>query len=344
MWSSFAWPKKPTGAPAADTAATTASDWVLGRSSMLLQPRNPITDAHYTSLFYNAFATLPRGNGYAPGPWLIQDSRFDVVTTTMEQFRDDLDAELQVRAALPPGGGPVPEANQTWYQSDATASINYARATKAFADRADQTGMIKPTDELSSEMALATPIFLKGSTQFIVEFAGDFYDQGFVALGGDGVPHSETLGTIDWETVPPAAGGGTRIRWYGMPRNVDGDAAGTPDVQPLSVAPPDFDPGAGVRPWWNDGAVQRAHANATDPYIFAWGPVGTQDIRPRPIGYRPADAATGKAAIGAKQGHAYACRPRLIRIIIEATDQNSRLPEGQHIEMIFRLPDLVRKF
>jgi hypothetical protein len=180
-----------------------------------------------------------------------------------------------------------------------------------------------PLDQ-TREVALTTPIFLRGVTQFIVEFAGDFYDQGTPA-------DPEPLGTIDYVPLTPA-GSGTQIRWYGMPRDTDG-APGiqATDVQPLSVMPsasavPRFTPAAPPATGNNATVMKVRAANA--PYTFAWAPTVT--------GGDPV-AATLTPPAPAVAGNPNNVRPSLIRITIELSDANGRLPDGQRIEYVFNL-------
>jgi hypothetical protein len=342
-WTSFAWPKVPAGFTApANTVSEFASEWILGRSQILLQTRN-LAPGYWNALGAGAGAapgpSMNRPASYGGGPWTIQDSRYDVVNTTMEQFYDALDQYLD----LPTEPGPP-----YWWTPETANSFNYTRAAKPFTYRTDQANAAKPVAEMSTEMALATPIFMKGVTQFIVEFAGDFY----VQPTPDGTP--ERVGTLDWDEIPAAAGGGSRIHWYGFPRDVDGD--GVMDVNTIFAQPGLLTPGGtptGVR-WknpWTATAIEPYSPTAPPPmiehppvapqtnYIWAWGPMGDRDV--------PTNQVLGPGNIvitAAKQGHPYTIRPRLIRITMEVTDANGRLADGQRMEMIFRLPDLVRKY
>jgi hypothetical protein len=160
-------------------------------------------------------------------------------------------------------------------------------------------------------------------TQFIVEFAGDFYDQSIPA-------EPEPLGTIDY--VPDVATGGAKIRWYGMPRDTDGAAGmSANDTQPLSVPPPARAGGTNPPPSRFTGAfpspalAEKPRAAAA-PYVFAWAPtVGVQPV-----------ASPGGGAPGTPGDPSY-IRPSLIRITMELIDPNGRLEDGQRIELVFRM-------
>jgi hypothetical protein len=87
-------------------------------------------------------------------------------------------------------------------------------------------------NDLANEMALTAPQFLTGCSQFIVEFAGNF---------------DATTPGVDTEPV----GGVQRIRWYGMPRDINGD--GNQDVGPV--------PG-----------TQSFQRSTSGLYVWAWTP------------------------------------------------------------------------
>jgi hypothetical protein len=196
-------------------------------------------------------------------------------------------------------------------------------------------------------LARTVPVWVRGCTQFIVEYAGDYLkqdDNGHIAdtyLGGG------TDGQIDFLTVAEQSHPSEpmrsvrRVRWYGMPRNVDlrddvtGPViAGAPaangrqgnlyDVIPLRdlllasgrvpMMPADF-----FEHFENLGAAPNYAANGaivTDPhalrYYAAWG---------------PRDLARGSPT-----------RPTMLRITLTVDDPNGRLHTGQTFEYVIDLP------
>src|SRR5205814_5458639 len=82
----------------------------------------------------------------------------------------------------------------------------------------DNSKAADPALAMHDELAQASPIFLRGCSQFVVEFAGDYMNQpntGPWKLGEDG--------QLDYEIVPkdpanPGLGTMARIRWYGLDR------------------------------------------------------------------------------------------------------------------------------
>ena len=86
-------------------------------------------------------------------------------------------------------------------------SLNYLPWAKPFVDKSANMQNRPYAEKLANqtrEVALTTPIFLRGCSQFYVEFAGDFFEQ---SIG-------EPLGTIDYDLLPGGAGAGSRIHWY----------------------------------------------------------------------------------------------------------------------------------
>jgi hypothetical protein len=172
----------------------------------------------------------------------------------------------------------------------------------------------------STTLAQRQQILSDSCSQFIVEFAGDFISQdptsgALVAPEPDGV--------VDFAVV----GGLRQTRFYGMPRDVNGDGviAGTgaarwtsPDVIPVRDV-------IGVRQVYEQSVPTTASmanyltvvnepsgtdGNASN-YVCAWGP---NDVAPTANGYRPV--------------------PQLLRIITDVRDPNGRLKEAVTQELI----------
>lgn len=301
-----------------------ATDWVLGRSQVLLvegmvaPPTSgvlpPGVEHHQRDagtgppgelapLSHNSLATVEWGTGQ---PIRTDHSRFDLANTSIAQIKDQF--AFNVNTA------PVSSGGEAWWPW-----VNYR-----FCANVHPTRPIEPAD-----VAQTSPLFLRGCTQFIVEFAGDYLTQQndpTVALYGNILTPGAPDGVIDyvvWD--PPGAAPPIRqTRWYGMPRDNDGDgqilaAPDSPDVLPVrdvagiqvferalppvpSGSPPDY-----------MKSITVANLTATSPalqyvYTAAW---------------TPADLAAGSTL-----------RPRLFRITITVDDPAGRMAEGQTFEYV----------
>ena len=197
-----------------------------------------------------------------------------------------------------------------------------------------------PSFWLSAAAAQTAPIFVRGCSQFIVEFAGDFAYQnpnGTVNLAMQ--RQGKTDGQIDYivdQSDPNPTRWTKRIRWYGFPRDTAspnvplGNLPGPPvpdgsleqyDVIPVkwfvgnamqferSVPPqPSFQSGNNPMPFVQNVSPNLG-PNVSPAYICAWGP----DV--------PANL-----------------RPKLIRITIAIDEPTGRLNTEQTYEFIFALP------
>lgn len=278
------------------------SNWILGRVvTLLVDPTTTPTPtgvieagAYPAPLAGNSPADTARPAQYGPaGPWVIQQSRFDVALTTAELMRR--------------GNG---TAAGTWF-----APFNYAFHAKSFVQPAP-TGPVR-----SAEAARTVPVFMPGAAQFIVEFAGDFYQQAATETFKSNV--------IDYDDV---GGGIRRIRWYGRPRDVDGDgfATGVDDVKPIV-------PGR-----WN-----LSHSGTNTPWPSVLPPIGPPTNMANIAVEHPFDSGFGPGT-----GYVAAFRspdvpsaafpndrkPSMIRLTITLVDRQGRLQEGQTIEHILRVP------
>jgi prepilin-type N-terminal cleavage/methylation domain-containing protein len=264
-------------------------------------------------------------------PWIIPESRVDLAGTTITQMRD-LFSPTGALGAIPWWNDADPTTTTASTNRDRRdfddplpgITLNYLSWAKPFVDK---TNFATSVADQTRETALTTPLFMRGVSQFIVEFAGDFYDQGNISAG---LP--EPIGTIDY--VPDAATGGFRIRWYGMPRETDGVpgiAAG--DTQPVAVAPL-------ASPFGGTPVAKRYVLNSphegperqrmalTLPYVYVWNPTV--------VGGDPVGAIVTPPT-AAVPGNSNNVRPSLIRFTLEVTDANGRMEEGQRMEFVFRV-------
>jgi prepilin-type N-terminal cleavage/methylation domain-containing protein len=306
--------------PGIGTAATNAhnfyaSDWILARVAMLLSTvttsekkilRTSASPPDLSPLAAGSTATADSNE--TPNPSLLQYSRYDLAETSIDTFRADLLTRLAANAA------------DTWW-----TNLDYRFNCNPFVR--------KPlTSQVS---AYASPYFVGGCTQFIVEFAGDFVTQeqnGGTDLDGDGsvtpgkVIANTSDGTVDFYV---ASNGTQQIRWYGMPRDTNGDGKipgwvsgrtnnQMPDVVPLrdvfrTCAGQSSSNGATFErniasslPPVSDYAAVSGGMTASGSYTCAWDPGDT--------------------------------RPKMIRITLVLDDARGRLPRAQSFEYIFDLP------
>ena len=134
----------------------------------------------------------------------------------------------------------------------------------------------------AAAMAQASPYFLKGCSQFVVEYAGDFLTQNPDVTNNNGpaaaspgygcVTAAGSDGTLDYILIPPAgvtpvpprAQWRKQVLWYGLPRNTSGLAGivkENGDVVPLrdwrKAAYPIRDRQPLLRPLREDAAHRR---------------------------------------------------------------------------------------
>jgi prepilin-type N-terminal cleavage/methylation domain-containing protein len=320
-----------------------ASQFPLGRRVILLKPGLAAADASLGGINFGSPANNSvRQDTAAGGPyptaagWQTQESRLDMYGQNIATIRT-------IVAGLPTG------ALTAWWLNDAddTADVrdyttaapggirlNYLFWAKPYINKSGFSEVSAPTLSFAQRMAnqtreaaLAMPIFVKGCSQFLVEFAGDFYDQGPNA----GVP--EPLGTVDY-IFTAGAPDVRQIRWYGLPRDTDED--GINDVQLLSTAPLLLAGGGPATARFTPATSPQKFPAATPPVsgversaTFAWGPtVSGGDPVADSIGPPPTTAAPGAGNN---------VRPSLIRITMQLLDANGRLTEGPRIEYVFRL-------
>jgi type II secretory pathway pseudopilin PulG len=198
-----------------------ASQWILGRQQILL--REPDGDPPAMRDRFNEPQIYIQGTGsLSPlgwgsrssggGSFTIQQSRFDIANTTMNGFRQKLETFIDANPTAP------------WWQELFSGSTRRFEANPF---------LVKPVD--AAKIAQQAPIFIPGCTQFIIEFAGDYVEQ-------DRNPQSATYGQVVNVLYPSVTSGASAtdgeidfivigtgvtrrkvIRWYGSPRDVDGN-------------------------------------------------------------------------------------------------------------------------
>ena len=198
------------------------------------------------------------------------------------------------------------------------------------------------------------PIMIKGCSQFIVEFAGDFVGQNPTT---GGITSLTPDGQIDF-TVDPRTGA-HKIRWYGFPR--DPSDEGKIGVCPPAGSPP---PGSfnsvnyqyGVCPLvdtmqqdaadWN--ALNSAINSSSNPH---WSLPEHWAISPQNYSnsFLPAHSTTPSNGPSGTQGLNYQAawgvdtylgiaQPKMIRITFGIDDPEGHLSTTQMYEYVFTLP------
>ncbi len=179
---------------------------VLLKDPILLDPRQGI---------YAPFQGWPTPLGWnaacrdRQGVWLMQNSRYDIVGMTLDQFRAEI-----LRAYT--------SGQSNWHQA-----LVYRFAAKPTVRKDANAGLN------SIDMALAAPQFLTHCRESIIEFAGDFCKQDAngapTEVGPDGV--------VDYIVRVEPGNVVTRgTRWYGLPRDANGDGIITQNEVDPSVA------------------------------------------------------------------------------------------------------------
>jgi prepilin-type N-terminal cleavage/methylation domain-containing protein len=360
------------------------SKLVLGRVAMLLKyvngqamydnAGNP--QAYYAYSASSAQAPLALGSllnadGAPTDPgspsWTFCDSRMDVADTSIYQYRQNVFAN-------PPSTTPP----AYWWNSlmDGTqlvyTSVNGNQ--NAWARFKCNPFIAKPMQSMN--MAQASPYFLGGCSQFIVEFAGDFLKQdndpshtsevsGQAAPANNHAAYGDVTGPgsdgqLDYVLTypndpnhlnPPVK----QIQWYGMPRSTSGSSTinwRNGDVVPVRDRFQNMCSTQGVpftAPYQNTFP-------ATPTIAFPLAVAGYPVFEKYGPSYQPGDYKTNMTAVEANAG--YECAfgptykissggstltvtdpaPKLIRITITLDDPTGRLPDGLTYQYVFPVP------
>lgn len=351
-----------------------ASSWILGRCvTLLTTPSIPNPPGNYFIDTPTNYSTVPlslmaraaaqfstsAGPGQAAG---IPNyaSRTDVLYDT----QDPLTTFRNTTQNL--GNGSVSTDGYFWWED--LIGLAVQRVGGAFTQRggpacqpyfanplptkpapgspAYSTWSSNPSAWLSAAAAQTAPIFVRGCSQFIVEFAGDYAQQDpitgqFLGAGQDGqidfiVDQSNSTDPTQWTR---------RIRWYGFPRDT---SSPTPKSPNAFIAGPPIP----------DGALEQYDVIPVKWYIVNTPPGVIwfeRAIPPLPTsGFdtgntsMPINAPTFVPNLAPFAGPAYIAawgpdidpkyRPKLIRITIAIDEPTGRLNTEQTYEFIFALP------
>ena len=345
-------PGRPAGSPPLKSQKINnyyATDWILGRVVTLLQEHvppgqdfvrtnrdpNELPDALTTPLSSRSHVFNPQQRD--TNVWYSW-STCDLADTSISEYRGRLSA-FHAWWSIPANQG----SNQPWWER------------LAGYDRFD--GYPYPDRPLTPNgYARTVPVFVRGCTQFIVEYAGDFLGQN--ANSGDivssylpqslsGIPQV-TDGLVDYyivrERVHPSAPLEIvrKIRWYGMPRNTD--PTNDTNAGPMIVG------GPGGR---TDNNSMHDVVPLRDALMAAGVPaaLGTDFIEqfvnldPQAnYGARNALPPASYPIYYAKWGPSQLAkgsstpRPKMLRITMVIDDPNGRMGEGQTYEYVINLP------
>jgi hypothetical protein len=323
-----------------------ATSWILGRQQILLVPptpldnnNNPLTPPKvidkngveqyaYTQqasiplsplavgsqALSSAGGSLPLASQGSTAATLLS-GRIDLAATSIAGYRNILLADIA-------------KPDPTWYQNLPGGSGS--GITSRF--RAQPFFLAKPpTPESISYQA---PIFVRGCTQFIVEYAGDYLNQDpntgvvtdtYAHVAGTApnftISPGTTDGQIDFIQTGTAPNISRKIRWYGFPRS-------TTNSTTINYTNGDVVP---LRDLW---------VTATN------GSQGPNAPFERASTFLTAGAQPDYAQIGAIPTNSqYTCawgpsdvKPKMIRITITIDDPGGRLGDGQTFEYIYTLP------
>ena len=319
-------------APLNDTNFYSA-DWTLARQAILLLPAIPTADnkAYFpdagnsaNSLAPLAFETDDMGNAAATAqvgsgntPYTVGSSRIDLAQTSIAFYNTKL-SRFANDATTP--------TNPTWYD----ALTAYRPTASPYVLPIPSGGESVDNGKVNAfSLAMASPNLLRGCSQFIVEYTGNFYTKTADGTGGVADPSTPDPKGINDFYVDP--GGTQHLRWYGFPRAVgslnaylNGSAAtialssNNGDVVPLRDVIGDYADASK-----NKGGCERLNCNylnaGTDywqttltppaapqsPYVAAWGPDTTIPF------------------------------PKMIRIIVGIDDPQGRINTPQLYEYVY---------
>lgn len=296
---------------AADTGRY-AADWVLGRFVAVLRDPASITEGYITA----GSAVLGPLAGNSPSgasaATLLRHARYDLVGTTLDSFRQTL--------------------------------AGYSGSGQEMLFRFECNPYVR-RPMTSAALAKAAPYFIGHASQFVVEFAGDYIaqnnnrsdpDYGKAVLAG-------ADGRIDY--IVENRGGATveRIRWYGLPRDTNGDgiilggyaksAHGNWPQDRTCESLVDVVPVSDLLRILEDNDTVRASFEVQ---------VGVNNVGTQLVGGSYLNAAAGQAVDTSGQSFRYRAMwkndsPQMLRILLRLDDPAGRLKEGHWVECVYSL-------
>jgi prepilin-type N-terminal cleavage/methylation domain-containing protein len=345
------------GTPATNPNNCFASQLVLGRVATLLVPATgtAIYDNANNPQWYlgnlPAAGLAPANDPFSPlaeytkvnqtaasgagdfGPYYLPDSRVDLAPTSIAAFK--------AKVALCTNPSSVSYTKGWWdLMMDGNPQFSDSQRFARF-----KCNPFVPKPMQSVNMAMASPYFLGGCSQFTVEYAGDYMIQdnnpGDVYTAS--VPNSMNYGAfkgagqdgqIDFQLITTNGITRKQIIWYGLPRSTSGTGSITytnsmPKLDQTTLPLKSTMPNGDVAPlaaWL--GQTQSFEKVLPGPVMPGTTPV---------LYSLPSDIM--------KNGDRYTCawaatdvKPKLIRITITLDDPTGRLPDGQTYQYVFAVP------
>jgi prepilin-type N-terminal cleavage/methylation domain-containing protein len=321
------------------------ADRILGRVAILMRhrPASPPAADPWVGAVGNVDPPNTAGAfwplEYGTKSYQFNDTYGDLAPNSI----DDLKARVNEVYAAQMGATNVPLATDSWWFRAMEDSAANNRFMRYMCDTRVQRPMTL------AGIAKTMPFFVGRCTQFIVEYAGDFVTQdenGDVtnaestgvaevlvknASGAAVTPKRYTDGVVDYVVDKNGSGANKdwvrRVRWYGFPRDVDGDGKILMnDVVPLADVltsyKAKFDPGATeVRAPWEADLPYNPNRSAGSSFDYATVTAGQLTASPStPLKYTCAwhnDA------------------PPMIRVLVKIDDATGRLQDGQWYEYVF---------
>jgi prepilin-type N-terminal cleavage/methylation domain-containing protein len=360
-----------------------ANQWVLGRMAILLaDPQSGIIPPPNAANAQASeeFLAQPSNNPPALSPFCIgtrtnindpkrttQTSLCDLAGVSLQKFRDNMVRPMVINPAgtrMANWSGwytPLLAGNRSTNANPANGgntqfNINNSRpedvlrfACKPWSNRTYYTANAATAAlNIQDDLALQSPAFIRGCSQFIVEFAGDFVEQHNLPAPGqpinansDKITAEKADGVLDFDTVQDSSGNfRRRVRWYGLERKYPDN--GLPggnrhyfDVRPLyrwlqfDLQQSDPLPFEKV----TNSDVYPANQGAdTIGYTCAWSPYEMQWLADDDPNFKMSSGVTWKT------NYPNGFMPWMIRLTIRVDDPSGKLPDGQTIQYIFNLP------
>jgi prepilin-type N-terminal cleavage/methylation domain-containing protein len=231
----------PSNTPQGNPNNYYATQWILGRQVTLLVDKS--APGMYQASSASSLQPLdPVSPAVSETNELIQQNRYDVALTTIKDYRDRV-------AGI--AGGTTDTTKQYWRRLP-----EYYFRGHPFVNR--------PLDNVSAARAL--PVFLPACTQFIVEYAGDFFSQN---PANGAITGTKPDGFTDFQVD---AAGVRKTRWYGFQRDINGDGRIDKDIDVVPAA--DVFTTRQIQPWETFPDANR--------YIVHWGADNVTVNLPRP--------------------------------------------------------------
>ena len=379
-----------------------ASQFVLGRVAVLLRGKNAnnqvVDDLGQPQMFvdggtstygpmqalYSGATVSTAGVASTAGealPYKLSDARVDLAGTTIADFRAAYNAYVQPYAQPAFGqdtGGTQGvlfnnDPNTTgWWDDLVSGDVSLAASGGGLTRFKCNPFVTKPMT--AKDMAQASPYMLRGVSQFVVEYAGDYlaqennpnsvanvasgttprtYNYGEVISSyinpllhvspvfGQPTIGTGTDGQVDYVLIPPSNGTSLprsqwrkQIRWYGFPRSTSGNAV----ISPLGAG--DVVPLA-----WHLKHEPNVGLDVSQPADATGTGPGCRQMAFEKTNL--ADSVDGNYASVLVPGtnYQYTCawgpndpKPKLIRITVTIDDPTGRLADGQTYQYIFPVP------